>query len=160
MPVDPRIPGISLKEGEKVVFIARWHWIYVFLQLSNIFIIPLIVRILQWKNAVYVLTNKRVIEQSGVISKDQRSIELGKIQNVNSGTKGIIQRLTGIGYVHVETSGRASDCWIWGAPKARELSDQIISKMDDFKKEEQIELAKAIAKGMKEGTQQEKTKKE
>lgn len=157
MPVDSRIPGITLKEGENVAFIARWHWIYVFLRLTNIFIIPLIVRVLKWKNVAYVLTNKRVIEQYGIISKDQRSVELGKIQDVNSGIRGIIQRLMGIGYITVETAGMSSNIEIYGVPKARELADQIIGKMDDFKKEEQIELAKAIAKGMKEGTQQEKT---
>ena len=158
MPVDSRIPGITLKEGEKVVFIARWHWIHVFLKLTNIFIIPLIIRFLKWKNEVYVLTDKRVIEQYGIISKDQRNIELGKIQDVHSSIKGIIERLVGLGWVYVETAGMSSNIEMRGVPKAPDLADQIIRKMDDFKKQEQIELAKAIATGMKEGTGQEVTK--
>lgn len=158
MPVDSRIPGITLKEGENVVFIARWHWVYVFLRFSNLLIIPLIKRFLEWKNVVYVLTNKRVILQFGIISKDQRSTELSKIQDVTSGIRGIIQRLLGIGYIEIETAGSSGNVLIAGVPKARELADQISRQMDEYKKEEQMEMAKAIAKGMKEGTGQEETK--
>lgn len=157
MPVDSRIPGITLKEGEKVVFIARPHWC-VFLRLINILIIPLIIQFLRWKNVVYVLTNKRVIKQYGLISKEQKNIELGKIQDIRTAIRGLSQRLMGVGVVVVETAGRSSYIELLGVPKPPDLADQISRQMDEYKKEEQMEMAKAIAKGMKEGTGQEETK--
>lgn len=149
MPVDSRIPGISLKEGEKVIFIARPHW-SVFLRLINILIIPLIMQFLRWKNEIYVLTSKRVIQQYGLISMEQRSIELGKIQDISTYIRGLIKRLLGVGVVVVKTAGTSSNIELLGIPKPQDLADQISRQMDEYKRDEQTEMAKAIAKGIKE----------
>lgn len=91
-----------------------------------------------------------MIEQYGLISKDQRNIELGKIQDINTAIRGLFQRLMGVGVVVVETAGMSSNVDMVGVPKPQDLADQISRQMDEYKKEEQIEMAKAIAKGMKE----------
>ncbi len=74
MPVDPRVPGIAMRPEEKVIFIAKPHWI-IFVRLVNILILPLIWQFLGWKNVAYVLTNRRMIVQGGVISLAQRAVE-------------------------------------------------------------------------------------
>jgi uncharacterized membrane protein YdbT with pleckstrin-like domain len=152
MPVDSRIPGINLQEGETVVFIAKPHWA-VFLRLINILIIPLIIQYLRWQNESYVLTNKRFIEQYGLISKEQKIVDLGKIQDISVSIRGIFQRLMGLGVVSIKTAGTFSSVDLLGVPKPQDLADKISSQMDEFKKDEHMQLAKSIAKGMKEGSQ-------
>lgn len=149
MPVDPRIPGITLKQGESVVVIAKPHWI-VFLSLGRIISyvvtigIALVWLILKWKNEVYVLTTERVIAQRGVISKAQQSVALDKIQDVQFAIKGILARLIGVGHVYVETAGSASNIEMLAIPKPQQIVDQIQNQISAHKKKELMEMAKAM----------------
>jgi len=144
MAEDPRIPGITLRNGEEVIFISKWHWV-VFLRLRNILLLPLLWQFLRWKNNVDVLTNQRVIEQEGVISTRQRVIELSKIQNVSCAIRGLLRRLMNVGHIHIETAGqRASDIYFLEVPKPQQLADQIQEAITAAKKREMLDMARAI----------------
>jgi uncharacterized membrane protein YdbT with pleckstrin-like domain len=143
MPVDSRIPGITLRPEEKVVFIAKPHWV-IFIRFINIFIFPLMLQFLGWKNVVYVLTNRRLIVQSGVISLAQRAVDLSKVQDVTSGVSGILARILGVGFVYVETAGQSSRVEMLAVPGPQRLCDLIQNQMALSKKEEMMELARTM----------------
>ncbi len=148
MSTDPRIPGVQLKGGEKVDMILKWHGI-VYLRFIHIFIFPIIYTLLQARNAVMVVTNQRVIVQGGVISKEQTKIDLLKIQDVSCGVKGLLRRITGAGYVVFETAGRSSSVVFAPVANYQSITDRIGELIDEAKKNEQMEMARNIAKGMK-----------
>ncbi len=145
MAEDPRIPGITLRNEEEVIFISKWHWV-VFLRLRNILLLPLLWQFLRWKNNVDVLTNQRVIEQEGVISTSQKTIELSKIQNISCVIRGLLPRLMNIGLVHIETAGqrRGSDIYFSAVPKPQQLADQIQEAMVAAKKREMLDMARTL----------------
>ena len=143
MPVDARIPGITLRPEEKVIFIAKPHWI-IFVRFANLFILPLIWQFLAWKNQVFVLTSRRVIVQGGVISTAQRAVDLSKIQDVSAATIGILGRIMGVGYVTVETAGKSSAEGGFAVPEPHKLCDLVQNQMALSKKEEMMEMARAM----------------
>ena len=150
MATDPRIPGVQLKDGENVDMILKWHGIVYFKLIHLLTLgIALIVTVLKARNALMVITNQRVIIQSGVISKEQTKIDLLKIQDISCGVKGILNRIAGAGYVHIETAGRSSGIRFEPVANYQSIVDKIGELVDGAKKQEQIEMARNIAKGMK-----------
>ena len=143
MPVDARIPGITLRPEEKVIFIAKPHWI-IFIRLVNVLILPLIWQFLAWKNQIFVLTSRRVIVSEGVISTAQRAVDLSKIQDVTVATVGILGRIMGVGNVLVETAGKSSAMVGAAVPGPQKLCDLIQNQMAASKKEEMMEMARAM----------------
>ena len=57
-----------------------------------------------YKNTVYIITDKRIIVQTGAIGIDTQFIELDKVQEVYVNT-GFIDRLFGTGSIFVITAG-------------------------------------------------------
>lgn len=143
MPTDNRIPGISLRQDEEVVIIAKPHWI-VLVSIADIFIIPLIWKFLSWKNTLYVLTTQRVIEQIGVVSSGQRSVQLDKIQDAQFVQMGIRGRIMGIGNVQIQTAGSTSNIDMIAIPQPRQMCDKIQNEIGAAKKREMMEMAKAM----------------
>ncbi len=150
---DQQIPGIKLKEGEKVEMTLKWHGIIYFNPI-NILIIPLIITWLKARNALMVITNQRIIRQEGLISKSQSKLDLMKIQDVNCEVHGLLSRIAGAGYVSVETAGRSSFAPFGPVSNYQAVVDKISDLMDEAKKREQMEMAQSIAAGMKGGNQQ------
>jgi len=149
MTSDPRIPGIKLKEGEKVEMVLKWHGI-VYLSPIHILIIPFIITLLKARNALMAVTNQRIIIQSGVISKEQTKIDLLKIQDISCGVRGLLRRIVGAGYIDIETAGRSSSVIFAPVANYQAIADKISELMDGAKKDEQMQMAKSIAAGMKE----------
>lgn len=143
MTVDARIPGITLRPDEKVVFIAKPHWI-IFVRFVNLFVIPLVVQFFAWKNRVFVLTNRRIIVKEGIISTAQRAVDLVKIQDVSAATLGILGRIMGVGNVLVETGGKSSAVVGAAIPGAQKLCDLIQNQMAQSKRDEMMEMARAM----------------
>lgn len=57
-----------------------------------------------YRNTVYVITDKRIIVQTGAVGRDTRFIELDKVQEVFVNT-GFIDKLFGTGSIYVMTAG-------------------------------------------------------
>jgi len=151
MSVDSRIPGITLRPEEEVLSIVRPHWlIFVGIGQFLMYILTLgiafLVTFLKWKNFLTVVTTHRVIHQEGVISKNQRSINLDKIQDCTFAISGLFNRIMGIGSIKIETAGSSasSNIVIPYIAKPQELSDLIQNEMHEFKKREMREMAKAM----------------
>lgn len=65
----------------------------------------LVADLLSWLQEVYVLTDRRLIVQSGVLAVHRRECSLIKIQESDFVSRGVMSRLLNIGDVEVETSG-------------------------------------------------------
>ena len=68
---------------------------------------PSIWQLLRYRNTVYVITNQRVITQTGAIGLDTRFVDFSKIQEVYVKV-GITDRIFGTGSVYVLTAGLSS----------------------------------------------------
>ncbi len=60
---------------------------------------------LQWRAAVYTLTDRRIVVSRGVVSKVTESITLDRIQDVIV-RQGLLERMLGAGSVDIESAGR------------------------------------------------------
>ena len=74
----------------------------------------------------------------------QRAVNLSKIQDVTFGMSGILARILGVGYVYVETSGQSSRIEMLAIPSPQKLCDLIQNQMALIKKEEMMEMARAM----------------
>jgi len=65
-----------------------------------------ITQLVAYRNTIYIITDKRIIIQSGAIGLDTKFIELDKIQEVYVNI-GFIDKIFGTGSLYVVTSGNA-----------------------------------------------------
>lgn len=65
---------------------------------------------LAFRNTEYVITNQRLITQTGAVGLDTRFVDLEKIQEVNVSI-GLTDRLLGTGSIYVSTAGQAFVGW-------------------------------------------------
>ncbi len=57
----------NLQKGETIVKKAKITMLFAFMHITNILIIPLIVRLVKVKNIALAFTNKRIVGKVGVI---------------------------------------------------------------------------------------------
>jgi membrane protein YdbS with pleckstrin-like domain len=68
---------------------------------------PLAWQLLRYRNTEYVITNKRVITQTGAIGTDTRFVDFDKIQEVYVKI-GVVDKLFGTGSLYAMTAGSAA----------------------------------------------------
>lgn len=92
----------NLIAGEKVELETSYHWMVFFnlRALLTLFIAPLID---MWTDE-FVITNKRVIMKSGLISRRTLEMNLSKIESVNV-EQGVLGRLLGYGTIRIIGTG-------------------------------------------------------
>ena len=104
---------------------------------AGIFIFGLfwiILRLLRWRYTVYAATNKRVLEQSGIIGKDYVDCPLEKIQNVYLQIS-IIGRLFDFGTIRIATAGAGWVEMIWQDVKQPRITQRILNQIiDEFRR--------------------------
>ncbi|MCS6935606.1 MAG: PH domain-containing protein [Chitinophagales bacterium] len=92
----------NLLRDETVVYETKYHWI-IFLTLRgllSLFILPAIDR---WSDE-FVITNKRVVCKTGIISRKTLEMNLNKIESVNV-DQSIAGRLLGYGSITIIGTG-------------------------------------------------------
>ncbi len=70
----------------------------------GIIFVPIIWQLLRYRNTQYLITNKRIITQTGAIGMDTRFVDFDKIQEVYV-TIGVADRLFGTGSLYAMTAG-------------------------------------------------------
>ena len=92
----------NLIKGEEVVYETTYHWTIFFswVGLFTLFIAPFIKR----RTDEFVITNKRVIVKTGLISRKTLEMNLNKIETVNV-DQGIFARILGYGTVGIVGTG-------------------------------------------------------
>jgi membrane protein YdbS with pleckstrin-like domain len=60
---------------------------------------------LKWKNTSYRVTNDRIEIERGVLSKSVRNLDMWRVQDIDF-NQSVLQRMFGLGRVHIETSDK------------------------------------------------------
>ena len=91
----PRLEGAHLGKAPilisiLIIFAAILYWLF---KWSN------------WKNTVYRITNDRIEFEHGIFSKSVQNIDMWRVHDIDF-NQSFIQRVFGLGRVHVETSDK------------------------------------------------------
>lgn len=92
----------NLIRDEHVVFETKYHWkiFFTFKALFTLFIYPILAR---WSDE-FVVTNRRIIIKTGIISRKTFEMNLNKIETVNV-DQSIFGRMLGFGTITVIGTG-------------------------------------------------------
>jgi len=131
----PPYPDKLINEGETVVLDLKPHWWFFWkhiavgagvLVLIVVWVGPLdsksrgkipiaiailvylafvVVKYLTWTYTHFVLTDRRVISRSGIVSKRGTEVPLDRVNNIDF-TQGLFERLIGAGDLSIESAGR------------------------------------------------------
>lgn len=152
----------KLKRGEDVVYVARKHWFTMFkpmlLVCSAIVISPylygkwgemvnyavigytifavgyFIYRVYDMKYDIWVVTNKRIIDEWGVLSHNFKDSPIEKINNVNV-MQTIAGRIFGYGDVEIQTAAEAGETRIQMVQSPKLLQEEILNVLEDVREE-------------------------
>lgn len=152
----------KLKRGEEVIYIAKKHWFTMFkpmlLLCSAIVVSPylygkwgemvnyavvgytifaigyFIYRIYDMKYDIWVVTNKRIIDEWGVFSHNFKDSPIEKINNVNV-MQTIAGRIFGYGDVEIQTAAEAGETKIQMVQSPKTLQDEILNVLEDVKED-------------------------
>ena len=92
----------NLIKDEHVVYETKYHW-KIFFSLSGIFTLFIAPALARWSDE-FVVTSKRVIIKTGIISRKTLEMNLNKIESVNV-DQSIMGRLLGYGDVTIIGTG-------------------------------------------------------
>lgn len=95
-----------LVKDESVVYETNYHWILYF-DLKSILTLFIYSIIKQWTSE-FVITNKRVIIKTGLISRHTLEMNLSKIESVNV-SQSIIGRILGFGSITIVGTGGSTE---------------------------------------------------
>jgi membrane protein YdbS with pleckstrin-like domain len=121
--------GLALLEGETIAYRTRtwfraWYWIVALLIVTIPFVL------FRWLRSItvdYAVTNRRVIVTKGILVKNQRVLDLAKIQNVSM-RQGPLGRWWNYGDVLVETAGEVSAERVPDVDAPKLLRDAILNQ--------------------------------
>jgi uncharacterized membrane protein YdbT with pleckstrin-like domain len=99
---------IHLREGEQIVVEVVPHWVtyawHIVLSVTLVWIPVLLVVMWMRRSTHYVLTNYRVLVETGIVSKASKSSQLDKINDVSC-QQTLWGRMLGYGDLVLETAG-------------------------------------------------------
>lgn len=81
---------------------VAWHWVEGIA--AAIPLTWLVLRFLRWRACSLVVTSFRIVERSGVVSRDQREIRLSSVEQVEVG-QSLVRRLLGTGELRFTLRG-------------------------------------------------------
>jgi uncharacterized membrane protein YdbT with pleckstrin-like domain len=84
------------------------------------FVIPL----LRWRTTLFVLTDKRVVVRTGILSRTGRDIPLTRINDVTF-SHNLLERILGCGTLVVESAGERGQVQLTEVPKVEQVQRQL-----------------------------------
>ncbi|HVX71091.1 MAG TPA: PH domain-containing protein [Mycobacteriales bacterium] len=85
---------------------------------------------LTWLTTRYVLTDRRVLMRSGVLSKTGRDVPLTRVNDVSFKTT-LVERLFGSGTLTIESAGERGQVALTDVPKVEEVQREIYRLVED-----------------------------
>jgi uncharacterized membrane protein YdbT with pleckstrin-like domain len=145
----------NLRPGEKLVLEARltplsflfsllWSWLLLF--------IPTLLLYLRYIRTELGVTDRRVIEKSGILSVTTAETTLDKVQNVTF-SQSILGRIFDYGTVVIQSAATMGAEGIRGVSGPKEVRDTILQQMDLYRVAQIREQAEAIAKSIQQRPQ-------
>lgn len=118
--------GIGLAASYFIGFL-QWGWIAAVI---GLFVFA--IRYLAWKVNIWVVTNYRVIDESGLVSHYAKESPLDKINNV-SYDQTLWGRLFNFGHVEIQTAAQLGSTDYFNVNHPRRLKDTITAAQADYK---------------------------
>jgi uncharacterized membrane protein YdbT with pleckstrin-like domain len=92
---------ILAKLNGDVKTVSEAVWGFVFL----VYAVWVLIKYLDWRFTHFVVTSRRVVFRTGVVSKKGVEIPLSRINNINF-SQGVVERMIGTGDLEIESAGR------------------------------------------------------
>ncbi len=164
----------QLKKEEKLLLITRQHWMTlivpflacIIIVVLLFFLIPdpaiaLVIALglllvpgylyLEWKHNLWAVTNMRVVDESGFLTRYSKESPLEKINNVEY-TQGVLGRMFGYGNVEIQTAAEVGNTHYTMIQDPKLLKDTITHAQEEYKsthvKHQAQQLADAIKLSM------------
>ncbi len=159
--------SVELKKQESIILEAKPHWIVLglpfvlslttvvigaymggyFLIAPLLCIIYLAYKIAELNAHVWVISNMRVLDESGLLARHSRECPLDKVTNVSC-SQTLAGRLLGFGDVEIQTASDIGSLKFEYLPDPRTFSDTILQMQEDYKKMQMREQAQKLASAM------------
>jgi hypothetical protein len=157
-----RFFGTRLVDGDVITYRKHpftlfvrtwWHWLLIFVSiavatriqnsfvsaalglLSFILVLWLVWRYLDWRNDLFLLTNRYVFDIDRLplgFGESRKQAELGNIQNVNAERPGLLPTILNFGNVAIETAGASADIVFEKVSNPSRVQSEIFQRRDAF----------------------------
>ena len=87
------------------------------------------IRTLRWRFITYLLTNRRIVMETGVLSRNEESIPLDRVQNTRI-RRPFAERLIGAGSIEIESAGRDGAEILQFIPGAQAFYTEMLDAME------------------------------
>ncbi len=136
----------NLQQGEGMVREARITPLFAILRLTNIFIIPLIVRLIKWSHMELAITNRRIIGKIGVIKVQTLDAPLNRVQDC-SVSQTFWGRICNYGTVSIRTA--AASFSFSGVKDANAFKNAVLAQVEQYEadrvQQQALQMAQAMA---------------
>jgi uncharacterized membrane protein YdbT with pleckstrin-like domain len=142
LPVLSTLVLVALGAFVAIHFQQPWAWF-----LAVIAVIYWLIRYYTWKVNIWVVTNFRVIDESGLLSHYAKESPLDKINNV-SYDQTLAGRLFNFGHVEIQTAAQVGATDYYNVNHPRKLKDTITAAQADYKNWQFSNQAQQMAEAM------------
>jgi uncharacterized membrane protein YdbT with pleckstrin-like domain len=104
------------------------HWVIVGVALLLVIVFAL-VPFLRWRTTLFVMTNKRVVVRSGILSRTGRDIPLTRVNDVTF-THNLLERLLRCGTLVVESAGERGQVQLTDIPKVEQVQRTLYEQVE------------------------------
>ena len=104
------------------------HWtVFIAAVLALVFwsVIPF----LRWRTTLYVLTNRRLITRSGILSRQGRDMPLTRVNDA-SFSHGVIDRMLGCGTLVIESAGERGQLVLTEVPRVETVQREVYRQVE------------------------------
>ena len=135
----------NLQKGETVVKKAKITLLFALMRITNIFIIPLIVRLIIRAKTELAVTSRRIVGKLGVFRTQTLDAQIMKVQNC-SVKQGIAGKLFNYGTVVIDTA--SGEYFFCGVKNANAFKAAVMEQMEIYEQEKMRQQAEQMAQAM------------
>src|SRR4051812_7284825 len=88
-----------------------------------------IIPFLRWRTTLYVLTNRRLITRSGILSRQGRDMPLTRVNDA-SFSHGVIDRMLGCGTLVIESAGERGQLVLSSVPRVETVQREVYRQVE------------------------------
>lgn len=113
----------------EILYLTQWRddvgaWV---MAIPPVILLWPLARYLRWRSERIIVTGDRLRHESGMLSKDVRSIEINKLQYVKV-HQSVTQRMFGVGDIGFETAGQGTWQGIHNLEHPQQVADEIMNR--------------------------------
>jgi uncharacterized membrane protein YdbT with pleckstrin-like domain len=144
---------ISVGGESKVAKFTDTTLQWLFILALVVWIVALGLRLIEWRTTTFIVTDKRVAYQSGLIRRNGMSIQLNRINNV-SYEQGLLERLLRNGTVTIESAAEQGTTVFRNIPNPNETRQLIYREIEADEQRDSNRDGQAVADAIKQSVGQ------